>query len=405
MKYLIFALCCFASVAKAQNNTDNKRYKKVHQRAIMADSHNDLLTASIEKNLRIDQDLRGKTHSDLQRFKDAGVDVQIFSVWCDGDKKQPYAWANREIDTLYAVAARNPDKIQIVQGFTDIKKAIKKNKLAALFGVEGGHMIEGDLNKLEALYNRGVRYMTLTWNNSTEWATSAMKESSLSDSVKSALNNSNQQAQNIGLTPFGKQVVKKMNDLGMMVDLSHVGEKTFWDAIQTTTKPVLVSHSNAYTLCPVFRNLKDDQIDAVGKNGGVIQLNFYSAFIDSSFKKREKVFLLNKQAKIDSLVATGMQKEYAQSMIVDMYKEESIAIQPPMEMLLEHLDYIVNRIGVDHVGMGSDFDGISASPKELTDVTSYPLITKALLERGYSKKDVYKIMGGNLLRVMKAQHH
>ncbi|MEO0066073.1 MAG: hypothetical protein RI983_1399, partial [Bacteroidota bacterium] len=249
-----------------------------------------------------------------------------------------------------------------------------------------------DLNKLEALYNRGVRYMTLTWNNSTEWASSAMDESSLANQTSAT-----------GLSAFGKEVIKKMNDLGMMVDLSHVGERTFWDAIQTTTKPVLVSHSNAYTLCPVFRNLKDDQIDAVGKNGGVIQLNFYSAFIDSSFKKREKAFLLNKQAKIDSLIATGMQKEYAQSMIVDMYKEESIAIQPPMEMLLKHLDYIVNRIGVNHVGMGSDFDGISASPKELTDVTSYPLITKALLERGYSKKDVYKIMGGNLLRVMKAQ--
>ncbi|WP_026750705.1 dipeptidase [Sediminibacterium sp. C3] len=404
MKYLIFALCCFASVAKAQNNTDSKRYKKVHQRAIMADSHNDLLTASIEKNLRIDQDLRGKTHSDLQRFKEAGVDVQIFSVWCDGDKKQPYAWANREIDTLYAVAARNPEKIQIVQDFADIKKAVKKNKLAALFGVEGGHMIEGDLNKLEALYNRGVRYMTLTWNNSTEWASSAMDESSLANLNKDNANALGQKREK-GLNAFGKEVIKKMNDLGMMVDLSHVGEKTFWDAIQTTTKPVLVSHSNAYTLCPVFRNLKDDQIDAVGKNGGVIQLNFYSAFIDSSFKKREKAFLLNKQAKIDSLVATGMQKEYAQSMIVDMYKEESIAIQPPMEMLLAHLDYIVNRIGVDHVGMGSDFDGISASPKELTDVTNYPLITKALLQRGYSKKDVYKIMGGNLLRVMKAQHN
>lgn len=398
MKYLILALCFFVSVANAQN----KKYKKIHQRAIMADSHNDLLTASIEKNLLIDRDLTGKTHSDLQRFKEAGVDVQIFSVWCDGNKKEPYAWANREIDTLYAVAARNPDKIQIIQHFSEINKAIKKKKLAALFGVEGGHMIEGDLNKLEALYQRGVRYMTLTWNNSTEWASSAMDESSLANLNKDN-NNSITRSRTTGLNDFGKQVIKKMNELGMMVDLSHVGEKTFWDAIQTTTKPVLVSHSNAYTLCPVFRNLKDDQIDAVGKNGGVIQLNFYSAFIDSSFKKREKAFLQNKQAKIDSLIATGMQKEYAQSMIVDMHKEESIAIQPPMEMLLKHLDYIVNRIGVDHVGMGSDFDGISASPRELTDVTSYPLITKALLERGYSKKDVYKIMGGNLMRVMKAQ--
>lgn len=404
MKYLIFALCCVVSVANAQKSKTITRYKKVHNRAIMADSHNDLLTASIEKNLLIDQDLKGKTHSDLNRFREAGVDVQIFSVWCDGEKKQPYAWANREIDTLYAVAARNPEKIQIIQTFSDIKKAVKKNKLAALFGVEGGHMIEGDLNKLEALYKRGVRYMTLTWNNSTEWASSAMDESSLVNLNKE---DSNAQApqRTMGLNTFGKEVIKKMNDLGMMVDLSHVGEKTFWDAIQTTTKPVLISHSNAYTLCPVFRNLKDEQIDAVGKNGGVIQLNFYSAFIDSSFKKTEKIFLQNKQAKIDSLVATGMQKEYAQSIIVDMYKEESISIQPPMEMLLKHLDYIVNRIGVDHVGMGSDFDGISASPKELTDVTTYPLITKALLEKGYSKKDVYKIMGGNLLRVMKAQHN
>jgi membrane dipeptidase len=352
-----------------------------------------LLTASIEKNVLIDQDLKGKTHSDLNRFKEAGVDVQLFSVWCDGDKLQPYSWANREIDTLYAVAKRNPKKIEIVATYDALKKAVRKDRLAAMFGVEGGHMIEDDMNKIDLLYNRGVRYMTLTWNNSTSWASSAMDETKLKNDPSAKL----------GLNDFGKQVVQRMNQLGMMVDLSHVGEKTFWDAIQTTTKPVLVSHSNAYTLCPVFRNLKDDQIDAVGKNGGVIQLNFYSAFIDSSFKNREKVFLQNKQAEIKELIANGMQKEYAQAIVVEKYKEESLAIQPPMSMLLDHLDYIVNRIGVDHVGMGSDFDGISASPRELTDVTSYPLITKALLEKGYSKKEVTKIMGGNLLRVMKAQ--
>ena len=387
MKYLVIGLFCFCSVAQAQS------YKKVHRKAIMADSHNDLLTASIEKNVLIDQDLKGKTHSDLNRFKEAGVDVQIFSVWCDGDKAQPYSWANREIDTLYAVVKRNPEKIEIVPNYDALKKAVRNEKIAALFGVEGGHMIEDDLNKLDSLYNRGVRYMTLTWNNSTSWASSAMDETKLKNNPTAKL----------GLNDFGKQVVKRMNQLGMMVDLSHVGEKTFWDAIQTTTKPVLVSHSNAYTLCPVFRNLKDEQIDAVGKNGGVIQLNFYSAFIDSSFKNRENIFLQNKQAEIKELIANGMQKEYAQAMVVEKYKDESLAIQPPMSMLLDHLDYIVNRIGVDHVGMGSDFDGISASPRELTDVTSYPLITKALLEKGYSKKEVTKILGGNLLRVMKAQ--
>lgn len=387
MKYLVIGLLCFSSVAQAQS------YKKVHRKAIMADSHNDLLTTAIEKNVLIDQDLKGKTHSDLNRFKEAGVDVQIFSVWCDGDKPQPYSWANREIDTLYAVAKRNPEKIEIVPNYDALKKAVRNEKIAALFGVEGGHMIEDDLNKLDSLYNRGVRYMTLTWNNSTSWASSAMDETKMKNNPTAKL----------GLNDFGKQVVKRMNQLGMMVDLSHVGEKTFWDAIQTTTKPVLISHSNAYTLCPVFRNLKDDQIDAVGKNGGVIQLNFYSAFIDSSFKNRENIFLQNKQAEIKELIAKGMQKEYAQAMVVEKYKAESLAIQPPMSMLLDHLDYIVKRIGVDHVGMGSDFDGISASPRELTDVTSYPLITKALLEKGYSKKEVTKILGGNLLRVMKAQ--
>lgn len=387
MKYLFFVLVCCCSFANAQS------YKKVHRKAIVADSHNDLLTAAIEKNVLIDQDLKGKTHSDLNRFKEAGVDVQLFSVWCDGDKLQPYAWANREIDTLYAVAKRNPQKIELVSSYDALKRAVRKNKLAAMFGVEGGHMIEDDINKIDSLYNRGVRYMTLTWNNSTSWASSAMDESKLKNDPSAKL----------GLNEFGKLVVQRMNQLGMMVDLSHVGEKTFWDAIQTTTKPVLVSHSNAYTLCPVFRNLKDEQIDAVGKNGGVIQLNFYSAFIDSSFKNREKIFLQNKQSEIKELIAKGMQKEYAQALVVDKYKEESLAIQPPMSMLLDHLDYIVKRIGVEHVGMGSDFDGISASPRELTDVTTYPLITKALLEKGYSKKDVTKIMGGNLLRVMKAQ--
>lgn len=387
MKYLLLIGLLSSAVLQAQT------YMKVHRKAIMADSHNDLLTAAIEKNVLIDQDLKGKTHSDLNRFKEAGVDLQIFSVWCDGNKPSPYAWANREIDTLYAVAARNPDKIAIVKTYAALKKAIKQEKLAAMFGVEGGHMIEDDLNKLDQLYDRGVRYMTLTWNNSTSWASSAMDESK----------NNNRTNASFGLNDFGKKVVQRMNQLGMMVDLSHVGERTFWDAIQISTKPVLVSHSNAYALCPVFRNLKDDQIDAIGKNGGVIQLNFYSAFIDSTFKQRENQFLENKREEIDALIAKGMQREYAQAMVVEKYKEASLAIQPPMELLLAHLDYIVKRIGVDHVGMGSDFDGISASPRELTDVTSYPLITKALLEKGYSKKDVYKIMGGNLLRVMKAQ--
>lgn len=334
-------------------------YQKIHRKAVLVDSHNDILTASLEKNVQIDLDLQGKTHSDLNRFSKAGIDVQLFSVWCDGEKQNPFAWANREMDTLDAVIARNPDKIMLVKTPGQLKKAIRRHKLAAMYGVEGGHMLEDDIDHLNYFYNRGARYMTLTWNNSTAWASSAKDESDQTLPHAKA-----------GLSDFGKQVIQRMNQLGMLVDLSHVGEQTFKDAMAVTTKPVLVSHSNAYALCPVSRNLKDDQIDAIGKNKGVIQLNFYSGFIDSNFLKKG-----------------------------------SLAIRPPLSALLDHLDYIVKRIGVDHVGMGSDFDGISSTPQQLDDITSYPLITKALLERGYSKKAVYKIMGGNFLRVLKANEN
>jgi membrane dipeptidase len=341
----------------------------------------------------MDADLRGKTQSDLSRFKQGGVDVQMFSVWCDGNKPDPFGWANREMDTLYAVAGRNPGKIAIVQSWKELKQAIRQKKLAAMFGVEGGHMISNDLQHLEQLYNRGMRYMTLTWNNSTSWATSAMDESTKKDSLT---------ATHKGLTDFGKEVVRKMNELGVIVDVSHVGEQTFWDVIAASTKPVIASHSNAYSLCPVFRNLKDDQIRAIAKNGGVIQLNFFSGFVDSNFQQKEKAFMARHKTEIDSLKRSGMQYEYAVTTIMNQYPAEAMAARPTLDMLLQHLDYIVHQAGVDHVGLGSDFDGISSSPQQLDDVTSYPVITQALLKRGYSKRDVKKILGGNFLRVLKA---
>jgi len=369
-----------------------QQYQKIHDKAIVVDSHNDILTACMEKKVSMDADLKGRTHSDLNRFKQGGVDVQIFSVWCDGNKENPFTWANREMDTLDAVISRNPAKIALVRNSKELKQAIKNKKLAAMFGVEGGHMIEGKLENLDKLFARGTRYLTLTWNNSPGWATSAMLEVSKKDSLANAQK---------GLTDFGKQVIRRMNELGMMVDLSHVGEQTFWDAIQTTTKPVMVSHSNAYALCPSFRNLKDEQIVAVGKNGGVIDLNFYSGFVDSSSKRKEARFVLAHAAELDSLVKTGIQKEYAVTMLADKYAEEAQAARAPLSLLLDHLDYIVKLAGVDHVGLGSDFDGINSAPQQLDDVTTYPVITKALLERGYSKKDITKIMGGNILRVLK----
>ncbi|HVK96204.1 MAG TPA: membrane dipeptidase, partial [Flavisolibacter sp.] len=264
-------------------------YKRLHQRSYLVDTHNDILNACVNQGVSFDQDLRGRTHSDLNRFIEGGVDLQVFSVWSDGDKKNPYAYANQQIDTLLATISRNRNKISLVNNSTELQKERSNKKLSAMIGLEGGHMMENNLDHLDALYTRGVRYMTLTWNNSTSWATSAMDETTKKDLPFK------------GLTSFGKDVVKRMNQLGMIVDVSHVGERTFWDAIETTTKPVIASHSCVHSICPVFRNLKDDQIKAIAKNGGVIHLNFYSGFVDPAYSERIAAFNVAHKNEIDSL--------------------------------------------------------------------------------------------------------
>lgn len=367
-------------------------YKQLHKKAILVDTHNDIPSASIEKKVTFDTDLKGKTHSDLQRMKDGGVDVQFFSIFCGPEQAKPFDYANREMDSVDAWINRNPYKMMAVKNIADLNKAINENKIASLMGVEGGHMIEDDIKKLEHFYNRGARYLTLTWNNSTSWATSAADETTLGSTL-----------QHKGLSELGKQIVRRMNELGMMIDVSHIGEQTFKDALAITTKPVIASHSNVYALCPHRRNLKDDQILAIAKNGGVIQLNFYAGFVDSNYEKNMSNFLAKYKPEIDSLIKENVQKDYARMMVTQKHYEESKAFQPPLNMLLNHLDYIVKLVGVDYVGFGSDFDGISAAPIELVGVESYPLITKALLERGYSKADIKKMLGGNLIRVLKAQ--
>ena len=383
--YSIFIFCLLSSLQlQAQS------YKKIHAKAIVVDTHNDILMRAVDQGVVFDYDLAGKTHSDLARWKKGGLDVQIFSVYCDGDAKNPFAYANTEMDSLDAVVLRNPDKMVKVADYNELLKAIKLHKIAAMFGVEGGHMIEDDLQKLEALYKRGARYLTLTHNIAPSWATSAADETSKPNLPQK------------GLTDFGKQVVQKMNQLGMMIDVSHSGNQTFWDVIKLSTKPIIASHSSVYSLVPHRRNLKDDQIKAIAKNGGVIQVNFNPGFIDSSFDKKEAVFKAKHKVENDSLMKSGMSDHYALNYLYDRYKAEANSIRPPLSMVIDHIEYIIHLVGVDYVGLGSDFDGINLTPQQLDDVTTYPLITKALLQKGYSKKDIKKILGGNLFRVLKA---
>ena len=394
MKVFLLSFIAFVISIPVQSQS----YKKIHKRAIVVDTHNDIISTCIEKGFRFDEDLKGKTHSDLNRMFKGGLDVQAFSIFCDGKQENPYQFANREMDTLYAWVKRNPSRMMLVSSPTQLQQAVKEHKLAAIIGVEGGHMIEDDLNKIDSFYNRGARYMTLTWNNNNSWATSAEYEAGY-QRIKGMIDSTSQKK---GLNDFGKQVVKRMNDLGMMVDLSHAGDQTFWDAISVSTKPVLVSHSNAYTLCPVFRNLKDDQIKAIAKNGGVIQLNFYPAFLDSTVGKKQSVFLRNHRAEKDSLVTSGVKDFEANDFIFKKYKNEVEEMRAPFHLLFDHMEYIIKLGGIDHVGLGGDFDGISFTPKVLTDVTKYPMITKELVKRGYSKEDIFKILGGNFIRVFEA---
>ena len=374
-------------------NSHAQNFQRLHKKAIVIDTHNDFISTGIEKNKSFDMELKGITHSDLNRMKTGGIDIQIFSIFCDENYGMgtAYAFANREIDTLYATVQRNPSKMMIVKTPEELSSAAKSGKLGSMIGVEGGHMIEDKLEYLEALYNRGARYMTLTWNNSTSWASSAADERA-----------KNNLGRPYGLTSFGKEVVKKMNTLGMIVDISHVGEQTFYDAIATSTKPVIASHSCTYALCPVPRNMTDDQIKALGKNGGVIHLNFYSGFVDSSFKQKNDAFLKKHEAEKNELLKNNPSDFYANLVLHEKYKDEIDGVRPPLSLLIDHLDHIVKLIGVNHVGIGSDFDGINSSPRELNDVTDMPLITKELLKRRYSKKDIYKILGGNFIRVFKA---
>jgi membrane dipeptidase len=367
--------------------------RKLHYKAILVDTHNDVLSSQTLEGKDISHRLT-TGHSDLDRWKEGGVDVQFFSVWTDRmsrNKEGFYKDANQEIDSLEVLALKNYDRMMLATTYHEVKKSIRQHKLAALIGVEGGHMIEDDLNKLEELYKRGMRYMTLTWNNSTTWATSAMDETQHADSLNHK-----------GLTDFGKQIVHRMNELGIIVDLSHVGEQTFYDAIAIVTKPVLLSHSSVWNICPVFRNVKDEQIKAVAKNGGVICINFYSGFIDSNFAKKMSQLEGTEGKRIKDSLGQGYDAAKLNEIWNKYFSAQLEPYRPTISELVNHIDYIVKLVGDDYVGIGSDFDGVSSLPIGMDDVTKYPLITEELKSRGYSNRSIKKILGGNVMRVMKA---
>lgn len=364
----------------------------VHRRSILVDTHNDCLSGQTLEGRDLSQPLT-KGHSDYYRWKKGGVDIQFFSVYTGETARSSagyYRDALDEIDSLNRLVLRHPDKFAFATGYREAVKKVHRQKVVTMIGVEGGHMIESDLRKLDSLAVKGMRYLTLTWNNSTDWASSARDESG-----------AGQPLSHKGLTDFGRSVVRELNRLGVIVDLSHVGEQTFYDALSVTDRPVLLTHSSVWSICPVFRNAKDEQLKALRQNGGVICVNFYPAFISKAFVDQQRYW--NGKGK-DSVMSayTIADSATARSHWEKAMNEALDRARPGISEVVDHIDYIAKLIGVDHVGIGADFDGIGFVPRGLEDVSTYPRLTTELLHRGYSKKDIRKILGQNVLRVIKA---
>ncbi|TWR31258.1 membrane dipeptidase [Mucilaginibacter pallidiroseus] len=387
MKKLLLPLLAFAfHVSSAQN------VSRPHPKFTVIDTHNDVISNQLITKVDLGKE-QTQGNFDLIRAKKASLGGQVFSIWC-GDQYgygTAYAYANREIDSLMSLINRNPGKTALVRTAKDLRRMIKQKKLAAMIGVEGGHMIEDRLDYIDSLHNRGMVYLTLTWNNSTGWASSARDEVKHADTLKHK-----------GLNEFGRQVVRKLNKLGIMIDLSHPGEQTFNDVMALTTKPVIASHSCAYALAPHRRNLKDYQLKAIAKNGGVVFVNFYSGFIDTAYEAQHEAYLVKHKVEMDSLNKVYNDYDLASIRLNVIHKEEAEAFRPPLAMLIKHIDYMVRLMGVDHVGIGSDFDGAESYPKGIDSVLDYEKIATELMKLKYTEKEIGKIMSGNFIRVLKA---
>jgi membrane dipeptidase len=386
--------------SKASDKADSPvsaRARAIHDSAIVVDTHADTPQRFLDEGFDIgSSDPNDVGHLSLDKARRGNLSAEFFSIWVDPETNQGHFARHTFdlIDSVYEQAARHPDRMMMAFSVADIERAQQQHKLAALMGIEGGHSIENDIHLLRDYYRLGVRYMTLSWSNTNEWADSS-----------GDINDVKVQHHD-GLNGFGKQVVLEMNRLGMMVDISHVADKTFWDTIAVTKAPVIASHSAARALDSHPRNMTDDMLRAVAENGGVVQVNFYSGFLDEDFRKAMEAQAKDQAAAVhqyeDQLKAQGKPVVYVDR---DRIEREWMAKipRPPLKVLIDHIDHIAKVAGVDHVGLGSDFDGVSgATPQGIDSAADLPKITQALLDRGYSAEDIHKILGGNLLRVFAA---
>ena len=384
-------LCALAPVtlvSQVPSVPVSDRARQVHARAIVVDGHADTTQRLIfDKTFNIGA-RNPNGNLDIPRMKEGGLDALFFSIWMPGDVTGPIAIKRAlvQIDAVREAVRTHPNDLALATSVADVRRAATEHKIAALMGMEGGHMIDRDLRVLRDYAALGVRYLTLTHFKNTEWADS---------STDTPVHN--------GLTAFGKDVVRELNRLGVMVDISHVSDKTFYDAIAVSSAPVIASHSSARVLTNHPRNMTDEMLRALARNGGVVMINYHSGFIDEAFRIASVKRSGDVAARMDALSKTCGGNEACTTMEQERLDQEAMANgQLPKvtwERITDHLDHAVKIAGVDHVGLGSDFDG-AVMPLGMEDVSKLPRITQALLDKGYSDADIEKILGGNLLRVM-----
>src|SRR5689334_22054523 len=383
----LFLLLITPALAQQRDERLWQRALAIHRRAIVIDTHNDITTPMAND----DYDLGGEPptpyRTSIARMKQGGLTAEFFSLYVKPWYVEHGGAARRTldmIDSVYRAIERHPGDLMFATSVADIRRAKRANKIAALMGIEGGHAIEDSLPTLREFYRLGVRYMTLTWNNTNNWADAGRGEK-----------------KHGGLSDFGREVVREMNRLGMLVDVSHVSDETMSDALDVSKAPIIASHSSARALSNVPRNIPDDLLKRIAKNGGVVQVNFYSVFVDTTTVSPQSAErdrrLKAQQDAIDEKYKDDPERRAEES---DKLEAANPLPSLPISKLIDHIDHIVKVAGIDHVGIGADFDGANDMPEGAQDVSMLPNITYELLKRGYSERDIRKILGENLLRVM-----
>ena len=376
-----------------QPSTSKNDATAIHRRAIAIDMHADTPQRLLDEQVDLAQRLPDG-HFDSVRAREGGLDAQFFSIWVEpqlfgGGGPTAMKRADDQIAAVRALAERHPETWEFATTAADIRRIAAAEKIAALTGLEGGYAIDEKIENVERYYKLGVRYMSPAWTESLSWAGSSGDELGKARS----------------LNDFGRAVVREMNRLGMMVDVSHVSDKTFWDIVHTSTKPVIATHSGCRAIANVPRNLTDEMIQALAKTGGVVNVIFYPEHLEPGWSE--------KKTKVDAEIADEVcrasdaekgdvaHKKLARDRV---RRDEFRKRLPPVMVsrLVDHIDHIVKLVGVDHVGIGSDFDGVQSTLSDLVDVSQLPNLTRELLRRGYSESDIDKILGGNMLRVMEA---